>query len=256
MLLAIDIGNTNIVIGLLKKNELIFNARLSTSGQKTIDEYKILLKYLFIEAKIQTKNIHHTVISSVVPELNYKFTKLIKNYLNITPFFITNKIKLNIKLNYDNPEEIGADRIVNAAAAFNIHKKALIVLDFGTATTIEYITEKGEYTGGLIMPGLNLMKDALHLKTAKLPEVNIQEADSVLGLNTINSIQNGLYYLTAGGIRYIIEKIKKEKQSRPLVLATGGLANLLEKEIALFDVIDQTLTLKGLNFLYWLNHDS
>ncbi len=257
MLLAVDIGNTNVVVGLFdgdSKDELVGKLRMATDPKRTSDEYAFYMKDFLERHTIVPSKINQSIISSVVPELDYTFTSMIKSEFGIKPFFVTHDIKLNIKIEYDNPADVGADRIVNAAKAYDKYRAALIVLDFGTATTAEYVTESGVYKGGLILPGFNLMKTALHLKTSKLPDVPIRRPISIIGTNTISSIQSGLYYMSLGGLEYMIRRIKDEFAPAAKVIATGGLANLMSDDLKSLDHIEPDLTLEGLAFLYRLNH--
>jgi type III pantothenate kinase len=254
MLLAVDIGNTNVVIGLFKGDVLAGKLRMATDPKRTSDEYAFYMKDFLERHATDAKTITEAIVSSVVPELDFTFTSMIKSEFGIKPFFVTHDIKLNIKIEYDKPADVGADRIVNAAKAYDKYKTALIVLDFGTATTAEYVTGSGIYKGGLILPGFNLMKTALHLKTSKLPDVPIRRPDSIIGTNTVSSIQSGLYYMSLGGLEYVIGRIKEEFAPAAKVIATGGLANLMGDDLKSLDHIEPDLTLEGLAFLYRLNH--
>ncbi len=254
MLLAIDVGNTNVVVGLFKKDWLLGKFRMATDSKRTADEYSFYLKDFLERYQTTSKDISHAIISSVVPELDFALSSMIKTDFGIRPFFVSSEIKLNIKIEYDNPSEVGADRIVNAAGAYQKYKSPLIVLDFGTATTAEYITKDGVYRGGLIIPGFNLMKTSLHLRTSKLPDVPIRKPHSVIGTNTISSIQSGLYYMNLGGLDYMIRKIKEAFSPDAKVIATGGLANLMAEDLKILDHVEPDLTLYGLHFLHGLNH--
>jgi len=249
MLLAIDIGNTNIVLGVFKDDTLQFKRNISTDIRKTEDEYYVILKNF-----VKTEDIHKCIISSVVPNLNNSFTRLLNKYFNIEPIFVTCDLKLNIKFKYPNPQEIGADRIVNAVAGVEIYKPPLIIIDFGTATTFCFVDKEKNYYGGLILPGIPLQLKSLHTSTAKLPLVEIKNPEELIGKSTIKAIQSGIYYQTVGSINYIIHLLKKEYDENSKVLITGGLGALFVDKINNSDVIlDKNLTLKGLNIIYNLN---
>jgi type III pantothenate kinase len=255
MLLAVDTGNTNIVIGLFDGDRLTGRMRLATDTRRTRDEYTYFLRKFLDDNGTAPEKVVSAAVSSVVPQTDHTITSLIKTCFGIEPFFITHTVKLNIRIRYDNPGEVGADRIVNSAAAFHLFGGDLIVIDFGTATTAEYLTKDGTYSGGVIIPGFQLMKDSLHVRTSKLPDVEIRKPVSVLGTNTIQSIQNGLYHLSVGGLKYIIDRIHAEYSPAARVIATGGLASLIHDDLPPQSVIEPDLTLIGLNYLFRLNHE-
>jgi type III pantothenate kinase len=256
MLLAVDIGNTNVVVGLFQGVRLVGKFRMATDAKRTSDEYAFYLKDFLERHALKASDVQAAIVSSVVPELDFPISSMIRSEFGFRPYFVTCDIKLNIRLEYENPAEVGADRIVNAAGAYEKYRCALIVLDFGTATTAEFITADGVYKGGIIMPGFNLMKSSLHVRTSKLPDVQIKRPENVLGKNTIASIQSGLYYLNLGGLDYIIRRIKTDFASDAKVVATGGLANLMADDLKLMDSVEPDLTLQGLCFLHGLNHGS
>ncbi len=249
MLLAIDIGNTNIVLGVFHNDKLKEKWRISTEEKKTVDEYSAIIKSF-----LQNNTVAHGIISNVVPNLNTTFKNLFQKYFNIKPITVSYKSTLNINLKYPNPAEIGADRIVNAAAATALYKPPLIIVDFGTATTIGYVDKENNYHGGLILPGIPLMLKALHIGTAKLPEVEIAKPMHLIGENTVENIQSGVYYQTIGSLNYIIDLLKKKYSKNSNVILTGGLAELFQEDIKPETVIDRDLTLKGLNIIYKLNN--
>ncbi|MBU1078265.1 MAG: type III pantothenate kinase [Spirochaetes bacterium] len=248
MLLGIDIGNTHIVIGYFKDDKLLKKWRVSTDEKKTEDEYAGLITNF-----IKTNKIKQSIISSVVPNLNRTFKKMIQKYYNIEPMMVSPDLKLNINFKYPHPEEIGADRIVNACAAVKIYGPPLIVIDFGTATTFCFIDKESSYQGGLILPGVLLMIRALHQGTAKLPEVEIKKPEQIIGANTVESIQAGLYYQAVGSINYITDLLLKNYDKKSKIIITGGLAPMFKDHIIPHPVIDQDLTLKGLHILHKMN---
>ncbi len=251
MLLAIDIGNTNIVLGIFHNDKLIEKWRLSTEEKKTVDEYSAIIKSF-----LQNNTVTHGIISSVVPNLNTTFKNLFRKYFNIAPITVTYESTLNFNIKYPNPAEIGADRIVNAAAATEFYKTPLIIVDFGTATTVCYVDKEKKYYGGLILAGIPLMLKALHIGTAKLPEVEVSKPLHLIGENTVENIQSGVYYQTIGSLNYIIDLLKKKYSKNSNIILTGGLAELFQEDIKPETVIDRDLTLKGLNIIYKLNNKS
>lgn len=248
MLLCIDIGNTNIVLGLYKKDKIYKKWRISTDEKKTEDEYAGIITNF-----ISPEKVTGCIFSSVVPSLNSTFKKFVNKYFQIKPIIVGHKLKMNITLKYPNPAEIGADRIVNASAACHFYKSPVIIIDFGTATTFCFVNKKKEYLGGLILPGLPLMLRYLHLGTAKLPEVEITKPENIIGRNTIESIQSGLYHQTIGSIEYIIHILKEQYDNQAKVVLTGGIASLFRDGLNIDTLIEPDLTLKGLNLLYTLN---
>ena len=253
MLLTIDIGNTNIAIGIFQGNDLLYHWRLSTNKLKTSYEYGIDIYNLFFYSNILKENIKGIIISSVVPSLQDEFEKMCKNFFNINPVIVGPGIKTGISIKIENPKELGADRVVNAVAAFYKYKTSCIIVDFGTATTFDYVSEKGEYQGGLIAPGLFISLSALAEKTSKLPFVDIHKPSKIVATNTVEAIQSGIYYGYIGLVKEIIKRIKEEKSITSIVIATGGISNLISKEIKEIDKIEPYLTLEGLKILYEKN---
>jgi type III pantothenate kinase len=255
MLLVIDIGNTNIVFGVYDNNKLVNHWRLSTVSHKTVDEYAILINSLLIIEKIKPGEIDSAIISCVVPPLLIPFEIFCRRYIKIKPLVIGPGIKTGMPILYENPQEVGADRIVNAVAGYDKHKTALIVVDFGTATTFDYITPKGEYAGGAIVPGIMISLEALFERAAKLPRVELIRPKSVIGKTTVHAMQSGITYGYVSLVDGIIKKIREEIKTNPHVIATGGLANLIYKDSDSIDEVDEFLTLKGLKILYERNKD-
>ncbi|MCA1932136.1 MAG: type III pantothenate kinase [Calditerrivibrio sp.] len=255
MIFAVDIGNTNIVIGVFNRDEIIFNSRLATDYQKTTDEYAAIIMLLLKNSNIEISDIRGTIISSVVPQLVYTFTKLSKKYLSREAIVVGPGVKTGVPIKIENPKEVGSDRIVNAAAVLSAYKYPAIIIDFGTATTFDVINENGEYIGGVICPGVKLSATILHQKTAKLPEVEIEKCEKVVGTNTINSIKSGIYYGYLSLVDGIIERIilEKFKNIDPCVIATGGLGSVFMGESKYLKKYEPNLTLNGLKVIYEKN---
>ncbi len=255
MIFAVDIGNTNIVIGVFDKQEIIFNSRLATDYQKTTDEYAAIIMLLLRNSNIEPKNIRGVIISSVVPQLVYTFTKFAKKYLAKDALVVGPGLKTGVPIKLENPKEVGSDRIVNAAAVLKHYRYPAIIIDFGTATTFDVINENGEYIGGVICPGVKLSASILHQKTAKLPEVEIEKCEKVIGTNTISSIKSGIFYGYLSLVDGIIERIIEErfKNADPCIIATGGLGSVFMGESKYLKRYDPNLTLIGLKVIYEKN---
>ncbi|HQI57077.1 MAG TPA: type III pantothenate kinase [Syntrophorhabdaceae bacterium] len=255
MLLVIDIGNTNIVFGVFDDEKLVNHWRLSTVLNKTVDEYAILLSSLIYFEKIKLSDIESAIISCVVPPLLIPFEILCRRYIFIKPIIVEPGIKTGMPIQYDNPQEVGADRIVNAVAGYEKHKKSLIIVDFGTATTFDYISSKGDYMGGAIAPGMLISLEALFERASKLPRVELIRPKNIIGKNTVNAMQAGITYGYVSLVDGIVNKIKEEVRTNPHVIATGGFANLIFEDSNTLDEVDEFLTLKGLKILYDKNKD-
>ncbi len=253
MILVMDVGNTNIVLGVFKENVLVNSWRVATDKQKTSDEYGIQIKVLFDYFGMDSKLIKDVIIASVVPPITPVLERMAQKYFNIKPIIVGPGIKTSMSIKYDNPKEVGADRIVNAVAARALYKGALIVVDFGTATTFCAISETGEYLGGCIAPGVGIAMEALFTRAAKLPRVELVVPKSVIGKNTISSMQSGVYYGFVGQVDGIIQRIKDEMGVNAYVVATGGLAELISAESKTIDVVNPNLTLEGLRIIYERN---
>lgn len=253
MLLAIDVGNTNVVLGLYQRNKLIVHWRIETDLDRTEDEYAVLLKGLLSIHNMNIKDIKNVIISCVVPPVLSIFENLSKKYFNTSPLVVGPGIKTGIPILYDNPKEVGADRIVNAIAGYEKYGGPLIVADFGTATTFDVVSQKGEYLGGVIAPGIGISMEALFEKAAKLPKVELIKPANIIGRNTINSMQSGAVYGYAGLVDRIVEEIRKEIGEKVYVVATGGLAELIVPESVTIKEVNPFLTLEGLRIIFERN---
>lgn len=248
MLLAIDIGNTNTVFGVYDGERLVMNWRLSTQKDRTVDEFGILLRNLFSLEKIDVKKIRKVIIASVVPPLDHILNEMVQSYFSLKPIFVTYE-NAGIPILYDDPREVGADRIVNAVAAIRKYGKPAIVVDFGTATTFDAITSAGEYRGGLIAPGIVISAEALYEHAAKLPRIDIQKPVKLIGTSAITSMQSGLFYGYVALVDGLINRMKQELGASARVIGTGGQAPMISQETKLIDTVDSNLTLDGLQLL-------
>ena len=250
MILAVDIGNSNIVIGVYDGDKLAGSWRMVTRSEKTSDEYGIFILNLIELSKIDKSEIKSAIVSSVVPNVMHSFENALRKYFNIEPIIVGPGIKTGITISTDNPREVGADRIVGLVAAYHMFGGPLIVIDFGTATTYDVVSEKGEFKYGITSPGIQITADALWQRTAQLPSVEIKKPDSILAKNTVTSIQAGLVYGYIGQVEYIIKKIKEEMKIENMkVVATGGLGRIISDETSMIDVYDPQLLFKGLKII-------
>lgn len=253
MLLAIDIGNTNIVFALAGKARAQW--RIRTEVHRTADEYAVWLFALMRERGLKPEEITAAIVSSVVPDVNFAIKSFVRSYLKQEPMMIVGgEVDLGMKVLIDNPRELGADRLINAFAAWDAHKQALIVIDFGTATTFDVVSGKGEYLGGVIAPGINLSLEALRAAAAKLHGVAIAHPSKVIGTNTTGAMQSGIYYGYTGMIEGIVSRIKAERGEAMKVIATGGLAPLYAEATSMIDLVDGDLTIRGLELIHARKH--
>lgn len=251
--LAIDVGNTNTVLGVYQDAELIGHWRMSSQPGRTTDEMKVFLRGFFESEGMSTSEVGSIAIASVVPALTPMFEQVVRCLFKIAPLIIGPGVRTGMSIRYDDPREVGADRIVNAVGAYAKHKKELIVVDFGTATTFDCVTAEGAYLGGIIAPGVGVSMDALFQKASKLPKVAMEKPPHVIGRNTVHAMQSGLYYGYAAMVDGLIDRLTSELGGTPVVIATGGVAPLIFPETRTIAHIDEYLTLEGLRLIYELN---
>lgn len=253
MLLTIDVGNTNIVYGLFQGHRLAHQFRVESSRGRTSDEYAVVLRQLLAMAEVPTGAVTGAIVASVVPALTEPMTALVRRAFGKEALVVGPGIRSGMPILYENPKEVGADRIVNAVAAFERVKGGCIVVDFGTATTFDCVTPRGEYLGGVIAPGVNISADALFARAAKLPRVEIARPPRVVGRNTIHSMQSGIVYGYVGLVDGLIERLVQELGYPCKVIATGGLASVIGPLSSRIEEVDDELTLVGLRLLYERN---
>ena len=256
MLLVIDVGNTNIVAGVFENKKLKMHWRFSTDRSKTADEYGILLRSMFDYCDVPMTEVSSIIMSSVVPPVLVPLCHMCERYFNLQPMVVGPGVKNGISIKYDNPKEVGADRIVNAVATFDKYSKLgkpMIIVDFGTATTFCALLPTGEYLGGAIVPGIGISTEALFQRTAKLPRIELIKPKNIICRNTVNSMQAGVMYGSVGQMEYIINHMKEELGGDAYVIATGGFANMMAEESDSIDVVEPFLTLDGLRILHEKN---
>ncbi len=252
MNLVADIGNTNIKIGVFENDKLVDSTRLATSNRKTADEYWLMLKDMFKGRGISSEQIDGAIMSSVNPNLNYTIEHMIRYNFGVTPMVVGAGIKTGLKIKYDNPKEVGSDRIVGAVAAYRTYGGPVITIDCGTATTFNVVNEKGEFLGGCISFGLKTAADSLSSAAARLPNIELNVPPEIVNRNTISNMQAGIIYGFVGLVEKIVNKIKSEI-GQAKVVATGGLSEIIIKHTDVIDAFDKTLTLRGLNIIYNMN---
>lgn len=253
MLLAVDVGNTQTVLGVFDNKRLLCDFRVSTFKDATPDELAVTLADLLRLRDLRPQDIKAIIVSSVVPSCTSALLKMSREHLRISPVIVGPGVKTGMPILYENPHEVGADRIVNGVAAFAIYGGPAIVVDFGTATTFDVISEKGEYVGGAIAPGVQISADALFTAAAKLSRVDIAKPKAAIGRNTAESLQSGILFGYAGQVDAMVTRITAELGKKPAVVATGGLAELVYPECKAIEKVDPLLTLKGLQMIYERN---
>ncbi|MFW6123937.1 MAG: type III pantothenate kinase [Acidobacteriota bacterium] len=253
MLLAVDIGNTSIALGVFRRSDLVQKWQIRSEREKTCDEYQVTLMNLFSLSGLNVSEVKGIIISSVVPPLNPVFQKLVQTLFEMRALEVGPGIKTGMPILYDNPHEVGADRIASAVAARHRYGFPCIVVDFGTATTFDAVSGKGEYLGGAIAPGIQISAEALYHKTAKLPRIEIKRIEKAIGKSTVSSMHSGLYFGYVGLISNIIKEMKKELGEKAKVIGTGGFSSLIFDELKSIDYHDSELVLQGLKIIYDMN---
>ncbi|CAH0312634.1 type III pantothenate kinase [Peribacillus sp. Bi134] len=255
MIFVLDVGNTNTVLGVYDEDILKYHWRIETNRHKTEDEYGMIIKSLLQHEGLSFDQFDGIIISSVVPPIMFALERMCKKYFGIKPLIVGPGIKTGLNIKYENPREVGADRIVNAVAGTQEYGSPLIIVDFGTATTYCYINEDKQYMGGAIAPGINISTEALYSKAAKLPRIEISRPEGIIGKNTVSAMQAGILYGYVGQVEGIVNRIKAQSNLEPTVIATGGLATLIANESTVIDVVEPFLTLKGLQLIYKRNRE-
>ena len=254
MLLVIDVGNTNITLGVFKREDLLGTFRMTTKLPRTSDEYGIMLKELVERQGILSKDIHAVIIASVVPDIMHSLGSAMIKYFGIKPIIVSAGIKTGIRIMTENPKQVGADRIVDAVAAYTLYGGPVIVIDFGTATTYDIVGPEASFEGAVIAPGIRTSAQAMWGQAAMLPAIEIKKPDTILAKETVSSMQAGIVFGQIGQVEYIVDRIRRESgYTDAKVVASGGLGNIIARETEVIDVYDPQLTLKGLRIIYEKN---
>jgi type III pantothenate kinase len=254
-LFCVDIGNTNVVMGLYEGEELVTHWRIATAHQKMADEYGVLILDLFERADQDPADLDGVIIASVVPPLNTIFQKLSRRYLHHTPLVVDVETHTRVRILLDNPQEVGADRVVNAVAAYHRYGGPICVVDFGTATTFDAISADGDYVGGAIAPGIGIAAEALFQRTSKLPRTDLIRPPAAIGKNTVHAMQSGLLFGYVGLVEGLVARFRAELGPGMTVVATGGLGSLIAAETDVIDAVDPWLTLEGLRLIWGMNQE-
>lgn len=255
MLLCVDIGNTNIVMGLYRGDELLTHWRISTDHAKMPDEYGMLLMDLLAYHRLDAQEIDGAALASVVPPVTDIFQEMLHRYLGLEPLVVGSGVRTGVAIRYSNPREVGADRIVNAAAAYRLYGGPACIVDFGTATTFDALSARGEYLGGAIAPGIRVAAEALFQRTAKLPRIDLKRPPCAIGNNTIDAMRSGVLFGYVGLVEGMVARFRAELGPEMRVIATGGLAQIIATETKVIEKVDPWLTLKGLRIIYLLNRE-
>ena len=254
MIFTMDIGNTNIKTALFDGDKIVKYWRVSTNKIYTADEFGILFEHLFAHGGVSIGDVTGIIISSVVPTVNFTIEHMCTNYFHLTPEFVVPGVKTGINIKYENPRELGSDRIANAVAAYSEYGGPVIYIDFGTATTFGVVDAQGAFLGGCICPGIKLASEALSNGTAKLPRYELQKPERVIGRTTLTNLQSGMYYGYVGLVIHLVRKMRQELGTEATVVATGGMAQMIAEESRVIDHVDGLLTLKGLRMIWAMNH--
>ncbi len=253
MLLCIDIGNTNIVLGLYQGQELRTHWRINTDHDRMPDEYAMLVMNLLGHAGLSSAAVEDVIIASVVPPLTDRFRELVEDYFHVEPLVVGVGVKTGVDIRYDRPQEVGADRVVNVAAAYRLYGGPACIVDFGTGTTFDALSARGEYLGGAIAPGVRVAAEALFQRTARLPRIDLQRPPKAIGSNTVDAMRSGILFGYVGLVEGMVTRFRRELGEEMRVIATGGLAQIIAKETPVIEHVDIWLTLKGLRLIYDLN---
>ncbi|MBC7236519.1 MAG: type III pantothenate kinase [Chloroflexi bacterium] len=253
MLLCVDIGNTNIVLGLYKENDLLAHWRINTDHAKMPDEYGLLLINMLAHKGFRVDEITGIALASVVPPLTDIFQEMLDDYVGVETLVVTSGVKTGVAIRYESPRDVGADRVVNAAAAYRLYGGPACIVDFGTGTTFDAISAKGEYLGGAIAPGIRVAAEALFQRTAKLPRIDLQRPPQAIGKNTVDAMRSGILFGYVGLVEGMVARFRQELGPEMKTIGTGGLAQVIARETDVIEHIDPWLTLKGLRIIYELN---